>query len=125
MTTDVVKGMPIWRALLWVGVVGSILAWAWVWYLGRGPSVITLLFALAAAALSFRATAGMRWALAGTMVAGFGMLLSSLYWMALLYTDATGPVTAADVFAASVVPFVAAMSLLAGAAVGFRHARSA
>jgi hypothetical protein len=106
---------------MWVGVVGSVLAWAWVWYLGRGPTVVMLLFALAAVALAFRATAGSRLALVGSMVAGFAMLLSSLYWMALLYTSADG-VSATDVFAASVLPFVAAMCLVAGAAVGFRHA---
>jgi hypothetical protein len=92
--------------------------------MGRGPSVMMLLFALAAVALSFRASAGMRWALAGLMVAGLTMFLASLYWMAQLYT-AAAPVSVADVFAASVVPLVAAICLLAGAAVGFRHAREA
>ena len=125
MATQVAKRTATWRVLLWVGVIGSVLAWAWVWYLGRGPTVIPLLLALAAVALVFRATAGSRPALAGMMVAGFGMLLSSLYWMALLYTSPTGGVSATDVLAASVAPFVAAMCLVAGSAVGFRHARMA
>jgi hypothetical protein len=124
VTTDVVKRTPSWRVLLWVGVVGSVLAWAWVWYLGRGPTVVMLLFALAAVALSFRANQGSRWALTGTMVTGLAMFLASLYWLALLYTSGTA-ITVADVFAASIVPFVAAMFLLAGSAVGFRHARAA
>lgn len=125
VTTDVVKRMPTWRALMWVGVVGSVLAWAWVWYLGRGPSVIMLLFALATVALSFRATTGMRLALAGMIVCGVAMLLASVYWMALLYMGASGPATVADVFSASVVPLLAAMFLLAGSIAGFRHAKAA
>lgn len=122
MTTDVVKRMPSWRALMWVGVVGSVVAWAWVWFLGRGPSVITLLAALAAVALSIRASQGLRWALVGEMVTGLVLFLASLYWLAALYTSG-GPVTVGDVFAASVVPLVAAMFLLVGSTVGFRHKR--
>jgi hypothetical protein len=120
---DVAKRMPTWRVLMWVGVIGSVLAWAWVWYLGRGPSVVMLLFALSTVALAFRASAGMRLALAGMVVAGVAMLLASIYWMALLYMGNSGPVTVADVFAASVLPLVAAMFLLAGSVAGFRHAR--
>ncbi|MEP7158879.1 MAG: hypothetical protein ABI797_05595 [Chloroflexota bacterium] len=125
VTPDVVKRMPTWRALMWVGVIGSVLAWAWVWYLGRGPSVVMLLFALAAVALSFRATAGMRLALAGLIVCGVAMLLASVYWMTLLYTGAPTSVTVADVFITSVVPLFASMFLLAGSIAGFRHARPA
>ena len=120
MTTDVVKRMPTWRALLWVGVIGSAVAWAWVWYLGRGPTVITLLAAMAAVALSYRATQGVRWALVGQMVTGLALFLASLYWLAALYTSG-GSVSVADVFAASVVPLIAAIFLLTGSAVGFRH----
>lgn len=128
MTTDVVqpdvaKRTPTWRVLMWAGVVGSVLAWALVWYLGRGPSVIMLLFALAAVALSFRATAGYRWALVGMILVSLVMFLASLYWMAMLYTDPVAPVSVVDVMVASVVPLVAAIVLFAGAAVGFRHAR--
>lgn len=125
VTTEVAKRMPTWRVLMWVGVIGSLLAWAWVWYLGRGPSLVMVLVALATVALAFRASAGMRLALAGMIVAGVAMLLASVYWMALLYMSNSGPVTVADVFAASVVPLVAAMLLLAGAAVGFRHPHAA
>lgn len=121
MTTEVVKRMPTWRALLWVGVIGSVLAWALVWYLGGGPTAITLLVALAAFALAYRATQGVRWALVGEMVAGLALFLASLYWLAALYTS-SGSVSVSDVFAASVVPLVAAMFLLTGSAIGFRHA---
>jgi hypothetical protein len=120
VATDVVKRTPSWRILMWVGVVGSVLAWAWVWYLGRGPTVVMLLFALAAVAFSFRASQGVRWALVGLMVTGLAMFLSSLYWLAALYTSGE-PITVADALTASVVPLVAAMFLLAGAATGFRH----
>jgi hypothetical protein len=123
LTTDVVKRTPSWRVLMWVGVVGSVLAWAWVWYLGRGPTVVMLLFALAAVAFSYRANQGSRWGLAGLMVTGLAMFLSSLYWLAMLYTSG-GPITVADALAASFVPLVAATFLLTGAAVGFRHTRS-
>jgi hypothetical protein len=125
VTTDVVKRMPTWRVLMWVGVVGSVLAWAWVWYLGRGPSAIMLLIALATVALSFRAATGMRLALAGMIVAGVTMLLASVYWMTLLYINAQAQVTVIDVFAASVLPLLAAMFLLAGSIAGFRHAKLA
>ena len=108
---------------MWVGVVSSVLAWAWVWYLGRGPTVVMLLFALAAVALAYPATSGSRWAVVGLMVTGLAMFLSSLYWLAALYTSGQ-PITVADAFAASVVPLVAAMFLLAGSATGFRHTRS-
>ncbi|MEP7378279.1 MAG: hypothetical protein ABI725_01815 [Chloroflexota bacterium] len=122
MATDVVKRTPAWRVLMWVGVVGSVLAWAWVWYLGRGPTVVMLLFALAAVAFSYRANMGSRLALAGLMVAGLAMFLSSLYWLAALYTSGDA-FTVGDAFAASVVPLFAAIFLLAGSATGFRHAR--
>jgi hypothetical protein len=55
------------------------------------------------------------------MVIGFAMFLASLYWLALLYTSSAGPVTVVEIFAASVVPLVAAMFLLVGSAVGVRH----
>ena len=123
MTTDVVRRTPTWRVLMWVGVVSSVLAWAWVWYLGRGPTVVMLLFALAAVAFAYPATSGSRWAVVGLMVTGLAMFLSSLYWLAALYTSGE-PISVGDAFAASVVPLVAAMFLLAGSATGIRHTRS-
>jgi hypothetical protein len=116
------KRTATWRVLLWAGVIASVLAWTWAWYLGRGASVIPLLFALCAVALAFRARAGYSWALVALLVAGFAMLLASLYWMMLLYTASAGP-SVADVFSAAVVPFVAAMVLLTGAAAGLVHRR--
>lgn len=110
--------------LMWVGVVGSVLAWAWVWYLGRGPMVFMLLFALAAVAFSYRANQGSRLALAGLMVTGLAMFLASLYFLAALYTSGER-FTVVDALAVSFVPLVAATFLLAGSAVGFRHARTA
>ena len=124
MTTDVVKRTPSWRMLMWVGVVGSVLAWAWVWYLGRGPTVVMLLFALAAVAFSYRANTGSRPAMVGLMVTGLAMFLASLYWLAALYTSG-GPISVADALAASFLPLVAAVFLLTGAATGFRHTREA
>ena len=109
--------------LMWVGVVGSVLAWAWVWYLGRGPTVVMLLIALGAVAFSYRANTGSRPALVGLMVAGLAMFLASLYWLAALYTSG-GPITVVDALAASFLPLVAAIFLLTGAATGFRHARA-
>jgi hypothetical protein len=105
-----------------VGVVGSVLAWAWVWYLGRGPTVVMLLFALAAVAFAYPANSGSRWALVGLMVTGFAMFLASLYFLAALYTSGES-ISVADVLAASFLPLVAAMFLLAGSATGFRHTR--
>ncbi len=123
MTTEAVRRSTTWRLLIWVGVVGSVVSWAWVWFLGRGPTVVMLLFALASVALAFPARNGNRTAIAGLMITGLAMFMASLYWLALLYTNTAGAFTVADVFAASVVPLVAAMFVLTGAAVGFRHTR--
>ena len=123
MATDVVKRTPTWRVLMWVGVVGSVLAWAWVWFLGRGPTVVMLLFALAAVAFLYRANTGSRAALIGLMVTGLALFLGSLYWLAALYTSGES-IAVGDALVASVVPLVAAMFLLAGSASGFRHTTS-
>jgi hypothetical protein len=81
-----------------------------------------LLFAVAAAVLAYRAAQGVRWAFVGLMVAGLAMFLASLYWLAALYTSGQ-QIGVGDVFAASLLPLVAAMFLLAGSATGFRHPR--
>lgn len=124
MSASVVSRAWAWRSFVWAGVVGSLLAWAWVWFRVGGASAVMLLFAVAAVVLANRGTAGMRTALAGLMVAGFAMFLASLYWLYMLLLQGSPTVTAQDVITLSVFPMVAAVALLLGAASGFRHATS-
>ena len=125
MNATFARRMPDWRVFVWTGVIGSLVTWAWAWYLGRGPSVITLLVALAAVALAFRATQGYRWALVGLMVAGLAMFLAALYWMYLLQLATAGNVPMVEWLAGSVLPMVFAAVLLVGAIPGFRRASAA
>ncbi len=121
MSANVVKAPWTWRSFVWAGVVGSVVAWAWVWFRVGGPSALMLLFAVASVVLAYRGTAGMRAALAGLMVAGFAMFLASLYWLYMLLLQGSQSVTAIDVLSLAVLPMVAAMVMLVGAISGFRH----
>ena len=112
-----------WRSFMWAGVVGSLVAWTWVWFRQGGASAVMLLFALATVVLAYRGAAGMRVALVGLMVAGFSMFVASLYWIALLLLNADQGVSAYDVVTVGVFPMVAAAVLLVGAVAGFRHAK--
>jgi len=106
---------------MWAGVIGSVFAWAWVWFRVGGASAVLLLFAVAAVVLAYRGAAGMRVALAGVMVAGFAMFLASLYWTYTLLLQGNQTVSALDVVTLSVVPMVFAVAMLLGAGAGFRH----
>ena len=122
MNAALTRRMPSWRSLMWVGVVGSLVTWAWAWFLERGPTVLMLLVALAAVALAYRAKNGNRWAIIGLMVAGFAMFLAGVYWFYLLTLTANGPVGVFDFMAMSVFPMVFAAVLLLWVVPGFRHA---
>jgi hypothetical protein len=122
MNATFVRRMPNWRSFMWVGVIGSLVTWAWAWFVERGPSVLMLLVALAAVALAYRATKGNRWAIVGLMVAGFAMFLAGLYWFYLATLAASGPVGVLDFMALSVFPMAFAAVLLLGVVPGFRHA---
>lgn len=124
MSASVVSRVWAWRSFVWAGVVGSVLAWTWVWFRMGGVWAIMLLFAIAAVVLANRGTAGMRAALAGLMLAGFTMFLASLYWLYTLLLQGSPNVTTYDVLTMAVFPMVAAVVLLLGAASGFRHATS-
>ena len=114
--------VPSWRSFVWAGVVGSIVAWSWAWYVGHGAQAVMLLFAFASVAFAYRAVAGVRIALVGLMVTGFVMFLASLYWMfwVMMPTAAT---SAFDLASMSLFPMVFAVILLVGAVAGFRHIR--
>jgi hypothetical protein len=116
--------MPMWRTLVWVGVIGSVVAWAWAWYVARGSVAVMLFVALASVLLAYKGMAGMRSALIGLMVAGLTMFLASLYWLYMLAFVARGQVGATDWLAVSFFPMVFAVVLLVGAVPGFRHSRS-
>jgi hypothetical protein len=124
MSASVVSRAWAWRTFVWAGIVASLVAWAWVWFRLGGAWAIMLLVAIAAVVLAYRATAGMRSALGGVMVAGFAMFLASLYAMYMLLLEGSPKVTSADVIALSVLPLVGAVILLLGAAVGFRQANT-
>ena len=121
MNAQFVRRVPSWRSFMWVGVVGSLVTWAWAWALERGPTMLMLLVALSAVALAYRANSGNRWAIVGLMVAGFSMLLAGIYWFYLLTLTASGPVSAIDFMAMSVFPMAFAAVLLLGVVPGFRH----
>lgn len=124
MNATFVRRMPPWRSLVWVGVIGSVLAWTWAWYVSRGPSVVLVFFALASVVLAVRGTQGMRWAIVGLMLTGFVMFLAGLYWLMMLVFMSVGQVPTQDWLSTSVVPMFAAVVLLMGAVAGFRHATS-
>ena len=124
MNTQFARRMPNWRSLMWVGVIGSVAAWAWAWFVVRGPTVLMLLVAMAAVALTFRAARGNRWALVGLMVAGFAMFLAGLYWFYLAALATGGAVGVVDFMAVAVFPMVFAAVLLLGVVPGFRHTSS-
>ena len=119
-STSAVNRVTAWRSLVWAGVVGSVVAWSWVWVVSGGVSLVMLLVAVATAVLAWRGMQGMRAAMAGVMVAGLAMFLSSLYLTAMLFVNAT-QVTAMNVIVLGVFPMVAAIVLLVGSGVGFRH----
>lgn len=120
MSATVTNRVTAWRSLVWAGVVGSIVAWSWVWVVSGGVSLVMLLVAVATAVLAWRGMQGMRAAMAGVLVGGLAMFLSSLYLTAMLFVNAT-QVTAMNVIVLGVFPMVAAIVLLVGSAVGFRH----
>ncbi len=122
-SANVAMRVPAWRSFMWAGVVGSVVAWTWAWYVGRGAQVFMVVVALAAVALAYRASAGMRLALVGLMVAGFAMFLGSLYWMFWVMMP-TGQTNAFDMASMSLFPMVAAVVLLLGSVSGFRHTKS-
>jgi hypothetical protein len=124
MTASVAKRAWEWRTFVWAGVIGSVAAWTWTWYLARGATAVMLLVAVAAVVLAIRGTAGVRVALAGLMLAGFVMLLASLYWLTALLLQGYGNVNAFEVLSTAVLPMVAAIVLLLGSVSGFRHASS-
>ena len=125
MNVQFARRLPNWRSLMWVGVIGSLVTWAWAWFVVRGPSVLMVLVALAAVALAYRAKDGNRWAIVGLMVAGFAMFLAGLYFFYLLTLTAGGAVSVVDVLATSVFPMAFAAVLLLGVVPGFRHASAA
>jgi hypothetical protein len=125
MNANFVRRMPMWRTLVWAGVVGSVLSWAWAWYVVRGSVAVMLFVAIASVLLAYKGTTGMRWALVGLMVAGLTMFLAALYWLYMLAFVARGQVGATDWLAVSFFPMVFAVVLLVGAVPGFRHTRDA
>ncbi len=124
MSASVANRAWSWRSFVWAGVVASVVAWAWVWFRVGGATAVMLLFAVATVVLASRGTAGMRIALVGLMVAGFAMLLASIYMMYTLLLAGGTVVSTVDVITVALFPLVAAMVLLLGATAGFRHARS-
>ena len=124
MNSTFARTMPAWRSFVWAGVVASVLAWAWAWSVAGGSYVVMVFVAIASVLLAYRGMAGMRWALAGLMIAGFAMFLASMYGLYVLAFVARGQVGPMDWVAVSFFPMVAAIVLLAGAVPGFRHTRS-
>ncbi len=125
MNANAVGRLWEWRSFVWAGVVASLVAWTWVWFMARGATAVMLFVALAAVVLAVRGTAGMRLALVGLMVAGLAMFLASLYWLTQVLLLGPGQVSAQDVLITAVFPMVASILLLMGSTAGFRHTTSA
>jgi len=107
--------------MAWAGVVGSVLAWAWVWFRVPGAYTLTMIVvAFAAILFAYRGMAGLRVAMAGLVVAGFVLFMASLYTTAMLFVNGN-QVSVADVITIGFFPMVFALLMLVGAAVGFRH----
>jgi vacuolar-type H+-ATPase subunit I/STV1 len=117
--------MSVWRALVWTGVVASVLAWGLAWFTVRGAAVVMLFVALAAVVLAYRSERGeyraKRMAVVGLMVAGFAMFMAALYWSFLLIMPPAVQVPVFEWFASSGFPMLAAAVLLVGAVPGYRH----
>lgn len=131
MNTDF-SNTPAWRNLVWIGVAGSVIAWALAWFFTRGPSPVTpsllmLVVSIAAVALLYRARKGARIAWVGLIAAGVVLLFGSIFTTALLFVAGGlpgGQVSILDWLFVSVLPMAAAVALLLGAGPSFRHARS-
>ena len=122
MNANVAWRVPAWRNIVWIGVVASVVAWAWAWLDGRGAEAFMLVIALAAVLFAYKAVAGMRAALIGLMVAGLAMFLGSLYFLVWVFLPEEHA-TAFDVLSVAVFPMVTSAVVLVGAATGFRHLR--
>ena len=121
-TNNVAMRVPAWRSLVWAGVVASLLAWTWAWYVDRGAQAFMIVVAVAAVVFAYKAVAGMRTAVVGLMIAGFVMFLASLYWMFWVMMPA-GKADAFEMASVSLFPMVASVILLVGSAAGFRHTK--
>ena len=121
-TNNVAMRVPAWRSLVWVGVVASLLAWTWAWYVDRGAQAFMIVVSVAAVDFAYKAVAGMRTAVVGLMVAGFVMFLASLYWMFWVMLPAGNP-DAFKMASVTLFPMIASVILLVGAAAGFRHTK--
>ncbi len=112
--------MPTWLTLVWVGVTGSVLAWAWMWSASRGPSVVPLVVAIVGAVVVFRAARGNRTAVLALVLIGVTLMLMSIFWLVLIIglSAFDGPVMERLLMA--VLPVLTAFVLTAGAAAGLR-----
>ena len=133
METSSFARTPAWRNLVWIGVIGSVIAWALAWFMTRGPSLITpallmLLVALASVGLLYRARKGTRVAWVGLIAAGVVLLLGSVLYIGLLLVDRGlpgGQVSLLDWVFVAVLPMAFAVALLLGAGPAFRRAQTA
>ena len=130
MNTDFMR-TPAWRNLVWIGVVGSVAAWAIAWFITRGPSLVTpsllmLFVAIAAVALLYRARQGTRVAWVGLIAAGAVLLLGGILNTGLLLVTGGlpgGQVSLVDWLFVSVLPLAAAVALMMGAGPAYRNAQ--
>ena len=112
--------MPTWLTLVWVGVTGSVLAWAWMWSASTGPTVVPFVLAIVAAVVAFRAARGNHTAVLALVLIGVTLMLSAIFWLVLIIglSAFDGPVT--EWLLMAVLPVLTAFVLTAGAAAGLR-----
>ena len=122
LTTD---SRSTWPILLWLGVLGSILAWAsWGWQHANSSALafVPLVIALGSVVIAWRASRGARWALLLLFVAGLAVLAYSSFFLVLLIVLSDhSPIEEWLVTAG--LPSLAALALLLGSLLGLRASR--
>lgn len=131
MSTDIAR-TPAWRNLVWIGVGGSVVAWALAWFFTRGtspvtPALLMLLVAVAAVALLYRARQGTQVAWIGLIAAGVVLLLGAVLYTGILFVTGAlpaGQVTIVDWLFVSILPLATAVAMILGAGPAYRNARA-
>jgi hypothetical protein len=120
-----IRRMPAWLVVLWVGVIGSVLAWGWAWVVGRGPSVVPFVWSIGAIVFAGRAAFGSRWALLFLALFGALALFVGVLYVGLAVTLTLGQQPVLDWLPVAALPPITALILVIGSVWGLRATPSA
>jgi hypothetical protein len=115
-----IRRMPTWLSVLWIGVIASVIAWGLAWLVGRGPSVVPLIWSIGAIVLAWRASLGSRWALLILAFVGALTLLVAALYVGLVMSLTLGQQPVLEWLPIAAFPVVAAAVLTIGAVWGLR-----